>query len=216
MENKIKALITSKDYEAIGRVLSNDRSLANEGLAYDDVNTAKAHPLHRLCDGVFSNKYTDDEALEMAKVFLSHGADVNGNQVPEKHDTPLIAAASLHADKVAIFYIENGADIHHAGTHGGTALHWAAWCGRSKVVSKLIEVGADINKLCIDFKATPLFWAVLGLKRGHKKEFQNYLECVTLLVQAGADRNIPNVDGKTVFDLLDDQDMTLKEVLSRV
>ena len=216
MENKIKALITSKDYEAIGRVLSNDRSLANEVLAYDDVNITKAHPLHRLCDGVFSNKYTDDEALEMAKVFLSHGADVNGNQVPEKHDTPLIAAASLHADKVAIFYIENGADIHHAGTHGGTALHWAAWCGRSKVVSKLIEVGADINKLCIDFKATPLFWAVLGLKRGHKKEFQNHLECVTLLVQAGADRNIPNVDGKTVFDLLDDQDMTLKEVLSRV
>ena len=214
METKIKTLIRKKDCRAISDALSNDRSLANQGIPYDDVNTAEAHPLHRICDNVFTNKYTDDEAVEIAKIFLSHGADVNGNQVTEKHDTPLIAAASLQTDKVALFYIENGADIHHAGTHGGTALHWAAWCGRSKVVSKLIEVGADINKLCIDFKATPLFWAVLGLKRGHKKEFQNHLECVTLLVQAGADRSIPNVDGKTVFDLLDDHDMTLKEVLS--
>lgn len=214
METKIKSLITNKDYEAISRALSEDRNLANKGIAYDDVNSAEAHPLHRLCDGVFANRFTEDEAVEMAKVFLRHGANVDGNGVPEKHDTPLIAAASLHADKVAIFYIENGADIHHAGTHGGTALHWAAWCGRSRVVTKLIDEGAEINKLCVDFKATPLFWAVLGLKRGHKKDFQTHLECVNLLVQAGADRYIPNVDGKTVFDLLDDQDTILKEVLS--
>lgn len=215
METKIKTLIRKKDYKAISDALANDRNLANQGIPYDDLNPVQAHPLHRICDDVFTNKYTDDEAVEIAKIFLSHGANVNGNQLMEKHDTPLIAAASLHADQVAMFYIENGAYINHAGTHGGTALHWAAWCGRSKVVKKLIEEGAEINKLCIDFQATPLFWAVLGLKRGDKKDFHNHLECVKLLVQSGAERNIPNVEGKTVFDLLDDQDLALKEVLSR-
>ena len=51
----------------------------------------------------------------MAKIFLEYGANVNGNELTEKQDTPLIAASSLHADQVAIFYIENGANINHAG-----------------------------------------------------------------------------------------------------
>src|SRR3546814_21154909 len=88
----------------------------------------------------------------MAEICLENGAHINGNGLIEKQDTPLIAAASLHADRVAFFYIEQGADINHAGCHGCTALHWAAWCGRDKVVSRLVQEGADIHKKCIDFK----------------------------------------------------------------
>ncbi len=117
----MKKLIDNKDYKGIKQALSNNPDLANEGIPYDDVNTTKAHPLHRICDGVFSKKYTDEEAVEMAKIFLEYGANVNGNKLTEKQDTPLIAAASLYADQVAIFYIENGADINHAGCRGGTA-----------------------------------------------------------------------------------------------
>src|SRR4029077_18745502 len=110
-------------------------------------------------------------------------------------------------------YIENGAVIDHAGCHGGTALHWAAWCGRDKVVKRLVQEGAEINKLCIDFKATPLFWAVHGSKIGDNNDTSNYLECVKILIQSGADKNIPNCDGKTVFDLLGDEDVELKTQL---
>jgi hypothetical protein len=54
---------------------------------------------------------------------LEFGANVNGNNPAEKQDSPLLAAASLNADQLAYLYIEHGADIHHAGCHGGTALH---------------------------------------------------------------------------------------------
>jgi hypothetical protein len=209
----MKKLIDNKDFEGIKQALSNNPDLANRGIPYDEVNTAKAHPLHRICDGVFSKKYTDEEGVTMAKLFLEFGANINGNKLIEKQDTPLLAAASLNADEVAIFYIENGANIHHAGSHGGTALHWAAWCGRDQVVRRLIQEGAEINKLCIDFKSTPLFWAVHGLKNGDKNNMHNHLACVKILVQSGADKNIPNFEGKTVFDLLNDEDLELREQL---
>jgi ankyrin repeat protein len=209
----LKKLIDNLDYQGIREVLSRNPELADEEIPYDEKNSTKAHPLHRICDGVFSKKYTDEQGVEMAKIFLEQGANVNGNRMEAKKDTPLIAAASLNADKVAILYIDKGANIHHAGCHGGSALHWAAWCGKDKLVSRLIEEGAAINMKCIDFNATPLFWAVHGLKKGERSNRQNQLECVRILVQSGADKNIPNAEGKTIFDLLDDGDADLKEIL---
>lgn len=209
----MKTLIDHKDYQGIEQALTHNPALANEGIPYDSVNTTLAHPLHRICDGVFSGTYTDAEGVQMARIFLAHGANVNDNGLIEKQDTPLTAAASLHADQVALLYIENGAILNHPGCHGGTALHWAAWCGRDKVVEKMVQQGAEINKICIDFKATPLFWAVHGLKNGGATSSSNYLECVRILVQAGADKTIPNCDGNTAFELLDDGDLELKELL---
>jgi uncharacterized protein len=200
---QMKKLIENKDYEGIKQALSNDPRLANEGIPYDEVNTTKAHPLHRICDGVFNGKYADDEAVKMAQLFIEYGANINGDELIEKRDTPLIAAASLHADRVAMLYIESGADINHAGCHGGTALHWAAWCGRPELVKRLLHEGAEINKLCIDFKATPLFWAVHGLKSGDKNDLPKHLECVKILVQSSADKTIPN-----------DKDVELNEYLN--
>jgi hypothetical protein len=209
----IRALIHNKDYNGIRTALSNDPKLSNAGIPYDAVNTVKAHPLHRICDGVFSGMYTDEEAVEMAKIFLEFGADINGGTLITKQDTPLIAASSLHADRVAGFYIDNGADIHHAGCQGGTALHWAAWCGREQVVAKLIQAGAEINSICIDFQATPIFWAVHGLKSGNSNELSSYLACVKRLLSAGADTGIPNGEGISIFELLNDADLEMKSVL---
>jgi len=114
---------------------------------------------------------------------------------------------------VALLYIDNGADISRTGTHGGTALHWAAWCGRDKLVKRLVNEGTEIDKKCIDFKATPLFWAVHGLKKIARDNPHHHLECVKILIRSGADKYIPNADGKTVFDLIEDDDRELKELL---
>lgn len=51
MENTIKKLIATADYEGLKQILSQHPNFANEEIAYDEVNTAKAHPLHRICDG---------------------------------------------------------------------------------------------------------------------------------------------------------------------
>src|SRR5688500_15736266 len=127
----MKQLLMAKDFTGIREALQKDPALANEAIpCLDGKNPARAHPLHRVCDGVISGLYTDEDALQMAKIFLEFGADINGVKMVHKRDTPLIAAASLHAEKTGEYYIDEGADILHVGTHGGTALHWAAWVGR--------------------------------------------------------------------------------------
>lgn len=210
----MRELIMKKDFAGILAALEKDSALANEGIpCLDDHNPAKAHPLHRICDGVMNDLYTDEEALEMAKIFLEFGADINGGKMVEKRDTPLIAAASLHAEKTAIYYIEQGADIHHQGCHGGTALHWAAWVGRDKLVMKLLEAGAEINKICIDFQGTPLLWAVHGYKQGGGKNKVNQIECARLLLAAGADKNMTNVEGAPPIDFLDADDTEMRSLL---
>lgn len=209
----IKSLVDNKNYNELRALLHGNHYLANEGIPYDDKNPTKAHPLHRICDGVFAKKYTDDDAVEMAKIFLEFGADVNGGELVEKKDSPLIAASSLNADKVGILYIDHGANIHHPGCHGGTALHWAAWCGRDVLVEKLIEKSAEINKLCIDFRSTPLFWAIHGYRFGEGQNRHHQVECARMLLDAGADRSIPNFEGYKPIQLLEDTDKELKALL---
>jgi hypothetical protein len=148
----MRQLILNKDISGIRQALINAPALANAGIPYDEVNIATAHPLHRICDAVFTEQLTDEEAVEIARLFLAHGANVNGDELIEKKDSPLVAAASLHADKVAMLYIEKGATIDHAGCHGGTALHWAAWCGRDKLVEQLLTAGAPINNYVLILK----------------------------------------------------------------
>jgi ankyrin repeat protein len=209
----LDTFINNRDLDGLRELLANNRHLLNEGIPYDDSNPTKAHPLHRICDGVSEKRYSDEEAAEVAKIFLSLGADVNGGEQIEKKDTPLIAAASLQADKVGLLYINHGANIFHAGCHGGTALHWAAWCGRDVLVDRLINERAEINKLCIEFRSTPLFWAIHGLKFGGVQNQHNQVACAKLLIQAGADRSIPNFEGYKPYQLLGENDTELRALL---
>lgn len=213
MSVMIRKLIANKDYSGIRKVLALDPSLADKGIPFDEKNTIEAHPLHRICDGVFNSTYTDEEAVEMAKIFLEYGAHIEGFGHREQQDTPLIAAASLHAEQTAILYIDHGAGIHYAGCHGGTALHWAAWTGQDRLVQRLIEAKAEINRLCIDFKSTPLLWAVHGYKLGGETNRHHQVECVRLLLAAGADKSIPNVEGKAAIEFLDEGDGELLKLL---
>lgn len=210
----MKELIENGDFEGIEKALTDHPELANAGLPYDQENTTLAHPLHRICDGVFVGMYSDANAVKMAKIFLQHGAKVNGIHLVPNQDSPLVAAASLHADETAILYIAHGAEINHPGCHGGTALHWAAWCGRPRLVKALIENGAEINKLCHDFKSTPLFWAIHGLKSDGQNDVVKYTACVQLLLEAGATKTIPNAEGTTILDMLEENDTELKKILS--
>jgi ankyrin repeat protein len=206
----IKNLIHQKDYKGLRKALADNPFIANMGISFDAQNPTKEHPLHRICDGVFAGLYSDEEAKEMAELFLEYGANVNGFGFEEKKDTPLIAAASLSADKTGILYIEKGANIHHAGCHGGTALHWAAWCGRDLLVKRLIAENAELNKLSVDFKSTPLLWAVHGYVSGGRERVDHYAECIRLLIDAGANKTIPNLEGKKPIEFLDHEDEIAK------
>lgn len=214
MDTMIKQLIATTDYEGLKQVLSQDPNLANEEIPYDEVNTTKAHPLHRICDGVFANTYTDEQALTMAKIFVGFGARINGNKMIAEQDTPLIAACSLYADKVALYYIEQGAALNHPGCHGGSALHWAAWCGRPEVVEKLVQAGAAINQTSFKFQATPLIWAMNALKENETKHTAQLVACIHILITSGADKTVPDADGETFFDYMKEE--RLKDLLKGI
>ena len=185
----MKTLIENKDYEGIRRSLANNPKLANDGITipFDANCTVRAHPLHRICDAVFAKKITDEEAIEIAKIFLDFGANIDGNKLIENEGTPLLAAASLHAEQLGIFYIEQGADIHFADSQdGATALHWAAYCGRDKLVEKLIQKKASIDQRDKSHNSTPLVWALHPLITGDKLNRHHQVSCIKLLLKAGS------------------------------
>jgi ankyrin repeat protein len=210
----IRTLIAQVDLDGLKQLLSRHPEMANAGIALGSQDATPAHPLHRICDGVHLRIYTDEQARDMAHIFVGFGANVDGVTLVENKDSPLTAAASLYADLTALYYIDEGATIDHPGCHGGTALHWAAWCGRDAVVRKLIESGAPLEKRCKDFRSTPLFWAIHGYKFGGINNRFHQERCAALLIDAGAVKDTRNAEGTHVLELLGPEDGTLKSLLS--
>ncbi|CAM0948128.1 unnamed protein product [Alopecurus aequalis] len=133
-------------------------------------------------------------------------------------DTPLVLAAMYGHTATAAYLLERGADprapdsngktplyraaykgdrelamlLLHRGVHPGaanpwgTALHVAAFRAHPDVVAILLRHGADPNKVCNGI-FPPLVSALLGRS----------LECVKLLIQAGANVNTSGFDGTT-------------------
>lgn len=214
VNHKIENLIQAKDYEGLRKILLENPFLANQGIGLDETkNSPKAHPLHRIGDAVFAGQITEEEGIKIAGIFLEAGADINGVDLAENQDSPLTAVISLYADKVAHFYIEKGANIHHKGCHGGTALHWAAWCGSDVLVKKLIALGAEINQLCVSFKSTPLIWALHGLKSGREHNKRQQAVCAKILLENGADKTSPNFEGYFPHQFLEDNQQELRHLL---
>jgi uncharacterized protein len=207
---ELYTLIFSADLGGLENALQKNPALANGEIPLPE-NPDTAPPLHRICDGVFSGLYTENKGLLMARLLVKHGAKINP-QIGAGKDSPLTAACSLHCDQIALFFIEQGADIDHPGCHGGTALHWSAWCGRDTVTGKILEMTNDVNRLCTDFKSTPLFWAIHGHRFGGEGNRYHQAECARLLLEHGADPNIPNFEGYLPEQLLQESDTVLLEL----
>jgi ankyrin repeat protein len=195
LASQLFKLVTQGDLQQLRAVLEADPGIANTGVPCSDAQPEmKGHPLHRICDVVFAGAITDEKAIEIAKVLLEFGADISGYKSSGDQNTPLIAAASLHAEKLGIFYIEQGADIFYADHDGATALHWAAFCGRDQLVAALIAKGANINQQDTTFNSTPIGWAVHTLTSGDSGNQHNQIACIHLLLNAGADKAVLDAD----------------------
>lgn len=214
MGRTVKKLIEQKDADGLRRILKDTPSLANEGITipHEFFCKTKAHPLHRICDAVFAQKMTDNEAISLAKIFLEYGADINGYN----DGSPLLAAASLHAEQLGIFYIDNGANINITDENdNASALHWAAFCGRDKLVDKLIKSNAVFDEPDKTHQSTPLGWAIHCLSSNDDGNQHNQLNCIKLLLQAGADTKKLSVEAKENLYSLADNDTELKNILTQ-
>lgn len=216
MEQTVKKLIEQKDTRGLQQLLAGDPDLANEGITipYDIQCQVKAHPLHRLCDAVFAGKMTDDEAISLAEILLQYGANIDGNKVD---GTPLLAAASLHAEQLGIFYIDHGADINFTYRNDkASALHWAAFCGRDRLVDKLINSNAVLDEPDISYQCTPLGWAAHCLMSNDRGNKRNQSACIKLLLRAGADIKKLSTEAKEYLKAMAEKDEELKNLLRSI
>lgn len=96
--------------------------------------------------------------IEVMKVLLEHGADVNGE--PENWTTPLAAACRNGRLEVVELLIEHGADVEVGERMGQLRpLHLATVLNHPTVVTLLLEHGAKVNVRDWFYGRTPLRWA---------------------------------------------------------
>jgi len=93
-------------------------------------------PLHKVAD-----RSSDEEAVEMARLLLQNGAEVNARN--RFNATPLHLAASQGRAKLCALLIDKGADLNAKANTGRTPLHCAAGDGRLEACQVLLARGAD-------------------------------------------------------------------------
>ncbi|KIW00454.1 uncharacterized protein PV09_07979 [Verruconis gallopava] len=133
--------------------------------------------------------------------------------------TPLHSAACSGHDDVADFLLQQGAQISPKAFNGDTPLHVAASAGETSIIRKLLQRGADASeKQCAG--NTPLHCVaranmassiqkltdhfLCNCKRAKKARetaalppTRRWIDCVSVLVQYGADLGVENLEGLT-------------------
>lgn len=161
----IKAAIESGEAEGLRLLLSANPACADQAIEWGERGKNRAHPLHYVCDMIFEGTLSETGGLALVELLLDAGADVDF-QVNEKSDSPLIGAASLHAEGVGSRLVAAGARVELTGFFGETALHWAAHEGLERLVGVLIEAGAPLDVHDTNWKGLPLDWALHGWIEG--------------------------------------------------
>ncbi|XP_037427657.1 ankyrin-3-like [Triticum dicoccoides] len=135
--------------------------------------------------------------VAVARYLLDNGADPN--KLDDRGSVALHNAAKSGNGEVVDLLLSRGARVDIAVTHG-TPLHIAASYGNTGAVKILLDHHADPNRVS-EVSGTPLVTALHCTKHGVSES--DSLECVKLLVKAGADVNsahpsIPLVVATTV------------------
>ena len=197
-DNPLRLAIEQGDARAVESALRSNSGLANQAIHWYLNQPNESDPLHYVCDCVGNGWLSNGNDGEIAKLLISHGARIEGGGGRE---SPLIAAASLGAPRVARVLIDAGANLEATGLFGARALHWAAWTGVPATVDMLIERGAALEKRCTEFGATPLFWAVHGYGPQGPAEKQGQVAAARALIEAGAAIATKNKSGESAIEM---------------
>lgn len=130
------------------------------------------------------NAAAGDGNIEIVKLLLDNGADINGVDLMLGW-TPLMSAANDGHNEIVKLLIKRGADIDIQDTGGYTALIYAATAGETEAAKILIDAGADIDHISGGYSA--LTSAVE----------QSHPETAKLLLENNADPDALMKDGQT-------------------
>jgi ankyrin repeat protein len=125
----------------------------------------------------------------IVKYLVEQGADINLRS-PDDGYSPLLDALSSQHEKIALYLMENGANVIVKGSDGNIPIMFAIEYGQVKAAEKLIELDCDIT--------TTTMWGVNALhgacKNGHFK-------IVQLLIQKGVNIESVTDNGETPLAL---------------
>lgn len=153
----------------------------------------KSTPLHRAA----SRK----ENIDNIKLLIKSGANINARNFNES--TPLhIAIQESRSVDVAKLLLDCGADLNAKDAKGCTPLHKATEWRETDILNFLIDAGANVNAKDNE-GCTALHKTVVKLDR---------LNTTKILLEAGADLNITNIEGKTPFELFNLRCLKLRYV----
>jgi ankyrin repeat protein len=142
--------------------------------------------------------------VEVLKALLDAG--VQADEAGPDDQTPLMVIARTPNVKAAELLIKNGADVNHVEKwRGQTALMWAAAQKQPAMLQLLIDKGAKINARSLPNNWERQVTAEPRMKILPAGGFSPLLyaaregcaECVSKLIKAGADLNLPDPDGVT-------------------
>ena len=211
--NEFRLLIEHGDLDGIRHALEADPEFANRTVHWHLNRNNESDPLHYVCDCISHGWLKNGTEGRIAELLLEFGAERNGTL---NRESPLIASASLGAERVSRVLIEAGADIERTSVHGSRALHWAAWMGAAATVALLINRGAQIEIRDAEFGSTPLFWAVHGYGPHGAKQKRDQVGAARNLIAAGADPGTANKWGLTALALAKTcQSMQMYELLNQ-
>ena len=142
-DDTFRRLIEHGDLDGVRNVLEADPGLAVRTIHWHLNQDNESDPLHFVSDCVGNGWLTNGADGEIAELLLTFGAEINGSAGRE---SPLIASASLGAERVSTVLVEAGAELEKTSIFGSRALHWAAWMGSPVTVKLLIAQGAQIEQ----------------------------------------------------------------------
>ena len=115
------------------------------------------------------------EQIEITRILIDSGADINVKAEDIEEFTPLHLAAYKNQKEIMKILIDSGADINAKDKGGETLLHRAAYDNQKEIMKILIDRGADINAMGRD-SLIPIHMAIIN----------NQWEAVNLLIRSGA------------------------------
>ena len=184
----VKTAIRNGDAAALRQLLAEDSSRANELIRWGESKPCFTHPLHFISDMLFEGTLPQGKEIALVDVLVDAGADLDFQRSREdgkKGDTPLIGAASLGAEDVALRLLAAGAKPDLRGMFGETALHWTALLGLDRLAAGLIR-GSNVNLKDEKYNSPPLGWAIHGWCDPPAGNHSRQREVVALLVAARA------------------------------
>lgn len=147
-------------------------------------------------------------SVEILETLLNNGADANWTN-PEG-ETPLLVVARAGNLPAAKLLLEHGADIHAKESWGGqNAIMWATAQRQPEMMSLLIANGADVDEHGVGRIWNRRITSEPRPKDMNKGGFtpllyaarEGCIECVNILVEAGADLDATDPDGVTALNL---------------